>query len=60
MSRSTTLILGIAVGAVGVALYTRLRAQIEDEDPEALIEKLSRQLQTLEDREKKSAPSASE
>ncbi|HEY0865728.1 MAG TPA: hypothetical protein VGE01_00020 [Fimbriimonas sp.] len=51
MSRTaTTLIFGIAVGALTVVLYRRLREVAIEEDPEAIMERVSKQLQELERR----------
>jgi len=50
VSRATTLVLGITVGALSVLLYRRLREVIEEENPDALIDRIAQQLQTLEDR----------
>jgi hypothetical protein len=43
-------LLGIAVGALGIVLYTRLRQVVEQEDPEVLVDRLSEQLEALEAR----------
>jgi hypothetical protein len=53
VTRATTLVLGIAMGALGVLLYRRLREVVEEEDPEVLADRLARQLQILEDRTKR-------
>jgi hypothetical protein len=47
---ATTLVLGIAVGALTVLLYRRLREVAHDEDPDAIMDRMSRQLQELEHR----------
>jgi len=58
VSRGSTLLLGIAVGALGIVLYTRLREVVEQEDPEVLVDRLSKQLETLEARTKREEPSS--
>ncbi len=47
---TTTLVLGVTFGIVGVMIYNHLRAAVVEEDPEALLEKLSKRLQDLERR----------
>jgi hypothetical protein len=56
VTRASHFILGIAVGALGLALYTRLRQVVEEEDPEALADRLAQQLQLLEERTHRHAP----
>jgi uncharacterized membrane-anchored protein YhcB (DUF1043 family) len=43
-----TLILGIVIGAVSVVLLDRLRQIREDQDPEALVDRLADQMDALE------------
>ena len=50
MTRASTFVLGIATGALGVLLYRRLREVVEEEDPEALADRLAEQLHILEER----------
>ncbi len=50
VTRASTLVLGIAMGALGVLLYQRLRERIEEEDPNVLADRLADQLRALEDR----------
>lgn len=47
---SANLVIGIAIGAVAVLLITRVRKVVTDEDPEALADRLTRNLQALEAR----------
>lgn len=47
---STTLFLGITVGIVGMMIFNRYRSIIDAEDPEELLERLSKRLQELERR----------
>lgn len=56
MTRASHLVLGIAVGALGLALYQRLRQVVAEEDPEVLADRLAQQLQVLEERTHRSAP----
>jgi hypothetical protein len=46
--RGKSLILGLAIGAVGTLLYLRIKQVREDEDPNALMERLSEQMEALE------------
>ncbi|MGV3615006.1 MAG: hypothetical protein ACO1SV_06690 [Fimbriimonas sp.] len=54
MTRATNLVLGIAMGAIGVLLLQRLREVVREEDPEALADRLAQQLQLLEERTQRS------
>ena len=42
------LILGIAIGAVGVLLALRIKQVREDQDPDAVLENLTDQLEAIE------------
>jgi hypothetical protein len=42
------LILGIAIGAIGMLLAVRLKQLREQDDPDALMEQLTEQLDALE------------
>ena len=50
MSRGISLLIGIGVGAVSLALYQRLQTLIREEDPEALADSLAEKLKELESR----------
>jgi hypothetical protein len=47
---ATTLLVGIAVGALTVVLYRRLREVAVEEDPEKIMDRVSHQLLELEKR----------
>jgi hypothetical protein len=47
---ATTLLVGIAIGAIGVVMIKRLREVIADGDPEALVDRISNQVEDLERR----------
>jgi uncharacterized membrane-anchored protein YhcB (DUF1043 family) len=55
---TTTLILGIAIGALGVLLAKRFKAHRLEHDAEALIDDLARQLVEMEARIQDSAARA--
>lgn len=44
------LILGIAIGAVGVALALRLKQILEERDPDSLVDRIGEDLRALEAR----------
>lgn len=50
MSRGMSLLVGVGVGVVSLALYQKLRQIIVDEDPEALADQLADKLKELENR----------
>lgn len=50
MNRGTTLLLGITMGAVGLALYLRLRQVANEENPDRLLEEINRNIAELERR----------
>lgn len=50
VSRAATFILGIATGALSVLMYQRYRQVVEEESSEVLVEKITKNLQTLEER----------
>lgn len=56
VTRASHLILGIAVGALGIVLYQRLRQVVEQEDPEVLADRLAQQLHLLEERTQRLSP----
>jgi hypothetical protein len=47
---SATLLLGIAIGAVGVLLLERFKEVLHEEDPDDLADRLVKNIQALEDR----------
>jgi hypothetical protein len=47
---STSFVLGIVVGALAVVLGQRLREVVAEEDAEAIADRLTRQIQLLEER----------
>jgi hypothetical protein len=42
--------LGIAIGAISVVLYRRLKQVVEADNPELLVDRLAQQLEELEGR----------
>ena len=47
---TAALLLGITIGTIGTILVRRLQQIAENEDPEALLDRISNQLGTLESR----------
>jgi NhaP-type Na+/H+ or K+/H+ antiporter len=47
---ASTIFLGIAIGVVGTMLYRRLRAFVDNNDPETVVNQLHDQVERLEKR----------
>ncbi|MDX2066546.1 MAG: hypothetical protein SFX74_12475 [Fimbriimonadaceae bacterium] len=45
---ATTLLIGIAIGAIGAVMIKRLREVIADGDPDALVDRITHQVEDLE------------